>query len=636
MCGIAGIIRYDGRPTDRAALDAACRAMAHRGPDDHGVWQDAADGFAIGLAAVRLAVQDLSPAGRQPMQDPTGRYVLVYNGEIYNGDELRTELKSGGASFRGHSDTEVLLHACIRWGVDALPRLNGMFALAFFDRSQRRGFLARDRFGIKPLVTASFDGGFCFASEIRTLRCFPEWDRTVDGDAVTQHLRYGYIAAPRSIHAAVRRLPPCCAASFDAQRCNEPAEYVNPLTAGASATSYAHATRRIRESLRASVTARKISDVPIGAFLSGGLDSSIVVAHLSEVVGGRLKTFAIGHADQQAYDECGYARLVADRFATDHHEHKVTTAEIIDAVPGILDHLGEPVGDSSIIPTTLVSRFARRHVTVALSGDAGDELFGGYYRYAAQGSAAAYARLPRLLRRRLIEPIATRLGASKSSAAADRVRQFRKLIRAVDQPPFVRHLAWSRIMAPEAEAVLVDRHRGPQFDDELLRVAGELSAPFASDPLQAILAFDTRYGLPSDMLHKVDLASMSCSLEARVPFLDPQVAAAAFGVPAAWKLDRGQRKRVLVDAYRGILPDEVLDRPKKGFEVPFGEYVRGPLQPMYRDTVTPAALSRFDGIDAAAAARVLDDHLARRGEHADLLFALLSLCWRDWGGGARG
>jgi len=630
MCGIAGIIRFDGRPVDATALDRACRAMAHRGPDDAGTWYEHADGFSIGMAAVRLAVQDTSPAGHQPMHDAAGRYVLVYNGELYNGETLRDDLRAAGVQFQGHSDTEIILHACARWGVDALPRFNGMFALAFLDRTERTGFLARDRFGIKPLVIAGFSGGICFASEVGTLTCFDGWDRAIDPDAVTQHLRYGYVAAPRSIYRNVHRLPPGCTVRFDPRRCGEPSATINPRPAagGQPVRSYPDATRRIREALRESVIARKISDVPIGAFLSGGLDSSIIVAHLSEAVGGRLKTFAIGHADQRAYDESRYALLVARAFDTDHYEHKLTTAEVIDAVPAILDHLGEPVGDSSIIPTTLVSRFARRHVTVALSGDGGDELFGGYYRYAAQRSVETYSRLPQVLRRGLIEPILNRLPVSKSSAGADRVRQFRKMLRGVDQPPLVRHLAWSRIMSPSAEGLFDDPRRGPALDDQMLSIAHDMAAPFDSDPVQAILAFDVQHGLPSDMLHKVDLASMSCSLEVRVPFLDPAVVQIAFAIPSEWKIDRGQRKRVLVDAYRGTLPDEVLDRPKKGFEVPFGEYVRGPLRELYRDTVTAEALARYEGVNAAAAERILEEHLCRRGEHADLLFALLTLCWK--------
>jgi len=628
MCGIAGIIHFDGQPIDREGLNRACGLMRHRGPDTDGQWTGTRSNPSVGLAAVRLAVRDPTPAADQPMHDLPRRYVLVYNGELYNHRELLDELSSAGESLATDGDTEVVLKACARWGVGALARFNGMWGLAFYDRKDRRGFIARDRFGIKPVVYATFGDTLCFASELAALRALGRWDRAIDDHALAQHLQFGYIAAPRTIHRGSRRLGPGCYLEFDADGAGEPTSYctVESLKRGATC-SYCEATAGIRHGLRQAVTRRRVSDVPIGAFLSGGLDSSIIVAHLSAAMGTGVRTFSVGHADAPVYDETKYARTVARRFGTDHYELKLTTRDIVEAVPGILDHLGEPVGDSSIIPTTLVSRLARRHVTVALSGDAGDELFGGYWRYLGHAAVDAYRRIPPLIRRRVIEPLMSRAGASKSSRGADRVRQFRKLLRSAGDNVLARHIAWSRIMSPEAESVYTNPKRAPDLDRDVVKTAQTLSEQFADDPLAAIFAFDLQYGLPSDMLHKVDTASMSCSLEVRVPFLDPDVVACALSIPSEFKIDRGLRKRVLIDAYRDVLPDAVLDRPKKGFEVPLGEYLRGPLHDLFRDTVTRSAIESFDGLCYETVERVFEEHLTRRAEHADLLFALLSLCW---------
>ncbi len=627
MCGICGIVRFTDRGVEPDVVARMCEALRHRGPDHLGLYVSRRR--RVGLGATRLAVLDPSASAHQPMHRSNGRYHLVYNGEVYNFRDIRRELVGLGESFVTESDTEVVASACAMWGVDALAKFNGMFALAFFDEESECGFIARDRFGIKPLLTVDCDDGLLFASEFSALTLLGSFDRGVDDEALASHLQYGYIAHPRTIYRNVRRLPPGCYLEFSAQRCGEAKRYYAlPESAGADGLDYGEARRAVRRALADAVVRRRVSDVPIGAYLSGGLDSSIIVAHLAEAVGHPVTTFCVGYEGVGRYDESAYARLVAERFGTDHHELKLTEREVVDAIPSILDHLGEPVGDSSIIPTTLISRLARREVTVALSGDGGDELFGGYWRYMGHHSLDTYRRLPRWLRAGLIEPAMARASASKSSGLGNRSRQFRKMLRGGGGDALTRHVAWSRILAPEAEDLFVDRSLAGTLDRAMVEHAQQLTSDVSKgDPLQQVFAFDVQHQLPADMLQKVDLASMSQSLEVRVPFMDHHVVELAMSLPVSYKVHRGKRKRILVDAYRGILPDEVLDRPKQGFEVPIGEFLRGPLRDMFFDVVSRPTVESFGILSHDAVTRLYDEHLHRRAEHADVLFALLSLCW---------
>jgi len=640
MCGIAGIIDRAGGPIDPAVLGAACDSMSHRGPDDRGTWVGPAASACVGLAAVRLAVQDPTPAGHQPMDRGAGRFRLVFNGEVYNFRELARELGGLGERFVSHGDTEVVLAACARWGPDALRRFNGMWALAFVDTQSGTGFLARDRFGIKPLVYSdgAADRRCCFASEMGTLRGLIDRPGQIDPTALLHYLRFGFIADPASIYTDAQRLPPGCFVPFGLRGLGPVTRYYDPPTTPQfdAAEDYSSACARVRELVFGAVAARRVADVPIGAFLSGGLDSSIVVAHLAACSTHPVRTFSIGYADHQTYDETDYARLVARRFATDHHEIKLTDDQIAAALLPVVDHLGEPFADSSILPTALVSQFARRQVTVVLSGDGGDELFGGYWRYLGHDSASTYYRLPDWLRHRVIEPVLARSRSSKATGWRNRVRQFRKLLRGGSGDPWQRHLAWSGILSPEAEQVLgpVARRMLDQGDPVLARMRA--TEPGRDDPLNRILAFDLQYSLPADMLHKVDLASMRHALEVRVPLLDVALVDAVLPLPARFKVHRGLGKRLLIDAHRGIVPEEILQRRKMGFEVPTGEFLRGRWAELFRDTVTRDAVESFGLIDFAGVERVYADHCAQRSEHADLLFALLVLCrWRSRCGSGR-
>lgn len=583
----------------------------------------------MGLGAVRLAVLDPSPASDQPMHHASGRFHLTYNGEVYNYRDLRQELREAGEEFATDGDTEVVLAACARWGIGAFTRFQGMWALAFYDSHTRTGFLGRDRFGIKPLFYSADDRGLTFASELDVLMSLNAGDRTVDQGALTHFLRFGYIAHPATIYRQARRLAPGHYLEFDATQALAPEKYYSvPTSVTGPETTYSDACVRVRRALADAIVSHRVSDVPIGAFLSGGLDSAVVVAELAAATGSPVRTFAVGYAAQRSYDETEYARLVAQAFGTEHHEIVLTDREVLGAIPRILDHLGEPVGDSSIIPTSLVSQFAARSVTVALSGDGGDELFGGYWRYLGHDSLAVYQLLPVVLRRLVIEPALRVLGSSRSSVIGNRVRQFRKLLRGTQTGAMERHLAWSRILSPEAEPLLRDAEQLAACDRRVGQLARKLTAALdAEEPLRAILVFDLLHQLPADMLHKVDVASMMHSLEVRVPFLDPTVVSVAVALPSRFKIDRGLRKRVLTDAYRGRVPDAVLDRGKQGFEVPIGEYLRGPLRGVFHDVVSREVVESFGTLSHDAVLRILDEHVRHRSEHADLLFAILSLCW---------
>ncbi len=636
MCGIAAVIGFQSASIPPEVLRCACDNMRRRGPDDAGVLVCHGRGFSLGFAAVRLAIMDPTLAGRQPFLYAGGRYLLAYNGEVYNFRELRARLAAAGHTFRTETDTEVVAAACAQWGVEALPRFNGMFALAFVDLAEQRGFLARDRFGIKPLLYASHDHRLYVASEMSALRDLGPWLRDVDTPSLLHYLLFGYFAAPDTIYSHASRLGPGQYARFDHEGFKAPARYYDAVKAvrGRDALDYTEACRRVRAALFQAVARRRPADVPLGAFLSGGLDSTIVATHLAEASPESIDTFSIGFLDHERFDETDFARLAASRIGATHHELRLRYADVLEALEPLLDRLGEPFFDSSLLPTAVVSRLARGRVTVCLSGDGGDELFGGYWRYLGHDSLAAYTRLPSWLRALFIEPIAGSAPVAKTSTAKNRMRQLRKLLRAAGADVAGRHLAWSRILAPEAETILkADTFVEPAMQ-RIRAVFNELTAGLnPDDDLNRVLAFDLRYGLPGDMLHKVDFASMHESLEVRVPFLDPDVVELALALPVRYKIHRGLRKRILVDAYRGRLPDEIIERPKMGFELPIGEFLRGPLRDVFAGVVTRDRIESLGILDHAGVSRIYDDHCSRRADHGDLLFALLSLCWWRMRGG---
>jgi len=633
MCGIAGIIDFRGRPIDRSLLERMQAALRHRGPDDAGLWLHRGEGFSAGLAHTRLAVIDPTPEAHQPMTSPDGRWVVSYNGELYNYRTLRGQLDRPCLT---ESDTEVVLNACIAWGPSALERFDAMWAMAFIDVRMRAGHLSRDPAGIKPLFYTVHDGRLLFASELRALMTVPDCPRAIDPESVELYLHLGFIPHPRTIYRGVFKLPPGHRLDFSADGPATPYRFFELPVPADPPPDYEQACRQVRARITAAVQRQRVADVPLGAFLSGGLDSSIVVACLAEQAGQPIQTFSIGYADHPRYDETAYAQQVADHFGTAHHVFRLTFGDVLNTVGPMIAHMGEPFADSSLLPTCLVSGKTRRHVTVALSGDGADELFAGYWRYLGHHYLGRYRRIPAFARKWLIEPLLARLPAGRSTRVLDRARQMAKLLRGDLDDAIDRHLAWSRIIdEPTAERLLgADRaHRTSRaLAERYHRIDPSWGA--GRDAMEQILRLDLGLSLPDDMLHKVDLASMYHGLEVRVPMLAIDVVELAAGLPISYKLAGSLGKRILRDAFRDVLPPGVLSRSKMGFEVPVGEFLRSELRDLWYDLVTPDAFETME-LDYPAATALYDAHLCRRADHTELLWALLVLCgWRSHAGGA--
>ena len=511
------------------------------------------------------------------MANEDGTIRLTYNGEIYNYNELRRELEAKGHRFRSDSDTEVVVHLYEEEGVEAVRRLNGMFAFGLWDERRRRLWLCRDRIGIKPLVY-SWDGGrLLFASEIRALLTDPAVDRTLDREALMLYLAFNYVPAPRTMFNGVRKLEPGCSLVLEGGRVEisrywglpDPAEEAKPADP-------ARLRSRLVELVSDSVAGCMLADVPVGAFLSGGIDSGIVVALMARLSQSPVKTFTIGFDGDGLYDETAAARRVAAMYGTEHHEIRVRQQDMLDALPGVFGASAEPFADSSAIPTFLVARETRRHVKVALSGDGGDELFGGYRSYLAEGWRARYRMLPALLREAFIEPVIAALPDSRESRVGETLRRVKKFVRAAKGPFDERLLALKEISPGDVRSRLV--RGGVNGVDPALAWVRQLLGRCTGDAVNRMLATDLIDSLPGDMLTKVDLMSMAHSLEVRVPLLDHRVVELAFRIPGAEKLRGGVTKRVLKEAFAPLLPPGHTRLPKSGFEIPISRWLRTELK----------------------------------------------------------
>jgi asparagine synthase (glutamine-hydrolysing) len=633
MCGITGFLDLTRR-LDADALRGIASAMAatlrHRGPDDEGVWIDAKAGAALGHT--RLAIVDLSRAGAQPMVSSCGRYVLSYNGEVYNALELRAELIAAGRPFRGHSDTEVMVEGFAVWGVrSTVERLIGMFAFAVWDRKTLTLTLTRDRLGIKPLYWGRIDGRLAFASELKGLAALPGWLGEIDREALAGFLRYGYVPAPLSIYSGIKKLAP-----GTMLECSEDGEVKQALY-----WSLAEVAQRGQAScldvddqaavdmldtlLRDSVRRRMIADVPLGMFLSGGIDSSTVAALMQASSAQPIRTFTIGFREQ-AYDEAAHAREVAAHLGTEHTELYVTPAEAQAVIPKLPSIYDEPFADSSQIPTFLVSEMTRRHVTVALSGDGGDELFAGYNRY-GQGLALAGAarRLPRMMRGvvasaiRAVPPDAwDRIFAmvperNRPRLAGEKMHKFADVL-----PMDVERFYQSLVTQGGEAAELV---RGRREDEQHCAIT--MQRVQFSDDMSWMQFADTLTYLPDDILTKVDRASMAVALEVRVPLLDHRVVEFSWRLPHRFKLrDRNGKWLLRQVAYRYV-PKRLLERPKMGFGVPIDAWLRGPLKNWAGDLLSSSALGQTGLIDAAPIARNWTEHQSGARNRQNFLWRVL-------------
>ena len=581
MCGIAGGIDWGNRPgADAVAVMTA--AIAHRGPDDRGLWSSP-DGACV-LGHARLSIIDLSPLGHQPMLDPETGNAIVFNGEIYNFQALRKDCEAAGARFRSHSDTEVILALYRRYGVDCLHHLRGMFAIALWDAQRRRLFLARDRVGKKPLNYALTDEGLIFCSEIDPLARHPAVSRDMDPEALELYLQLQYIPAPWTIYRHIRKLPPAHYALLDVDGLRIE-RYWNVDYNRKVRISEQDALDGLEEELTEAVRLRMISDVPLGALLSGGVDSSVIVALMAKLSGTPIRTFSIGFREG-AFNEIPYAQQAADRCGTIHHP-EIVEGDVAHLLPMLARHYGEPYADSSAVPSFFVSQVARRHVTVAMNGDGGDELLGGYPRYWLSPARLWTARhLPDLFSASQLTRLATRLATVKSIPG----RVVRKLVTEYGWPElrsvnmyagFWDDAIRERLLGPGAEPDLL-----PRWRSEWLRGA----MAHADNPVDRMLWYDNRTYLPGDLLVKMDIASMHCGLETRSPLLDHEVIEYCATLPLDLKVRDRVGKYLLKRLAERYYPREFVHRRKMGFGIPLADWLRGPLRPLLHETLLDAAL----------------------------------------------
>jgi asparagine synthase (glutamine-hydrolysing) len=628
MCGICGIcnIYSRGRAHGATAADM-CSTLHHRGPDDRGV-------FAAGpvaLAMARLSIIDLA-GGHQPLHNEDGSVTIVYNGETYNAPELRAQLE-GRHDFATRSDTEVLVHAYEEWGEEMLGRLRGMFAFAIWDDTRQSLLLARDRLGIKPLYYALVGDWLAFGSEIKAVLRAPGVERRLDPEALHSYLSFNYIPAPMTIYRGLRKLPPghllrCGGGQMRLRQYWDlyGPDLPGPYRPGRDGDEQARADE-LRGLLDDAVRAHLLSDVPVGVLLSGGIDSSAVVA-LAARAGGRVKTFSIGF-EEKSFNELEAARLVARAYGTDHHED-IVTPDAAALIERIADHFDEPFADSSALPTFLVSQMAAREVKVVLSGDGGDEIFGGYLTYSADDVAQTYQRIPHLLRRRLIEPLVARLPVSDKKNSLDYLAK--RFVASAHLPPLERHHAWRVIFTEVEKRRLYSRdwRAVAAWEDPLAILARYYESLDGRHFLTKLQYVDTKTYLPDDILTKVDRMSMAHSLETRPPLLDHRVVEYAASLPAYMKVRGLQRKRVLRRAVGGLLPPPLLRRRKHGFSIPAAAWLRGELRPLLLDLLSPAAVRRCGVFDPAAVAGLIDDHLAGRRDLSRNLWGLLMfMVWHE-------
>jgi asparagine synthase (glutamine-hydrolysing) len=640
MCGITGFWQSRrGLDHPLETLNRMGAALAHRGPDDSGVFHDSVAG--IGLSFRRLSIIDLSPQGHQPMFSASGRYVIVFNGEVYNYEEVRTEL--GGRHWRGHSDTEVMLAAFERWGLqDALRRFVGMFAFALWDREERKLFLVRDRLGIKPLYYGRVGEDFVFASELKAIHQHPGFEGEIDRGALALYMRHNYVPSPHCIYKGLYKLQPGHVLTLSSAA-EEPATYpfwsAQEIAGEGRQSQFegsdGEAIDQLHAELLSAVGLRMIADVPLGAFLSGGIDSSTVVALMQAQSSRPVKTFTIGFYED-AYNEAAHAKTIAAHLGTEHTELYLTPQDARDVIPLLPSMYDEPFSDSSQIPTYLVSKLARASVTVSLSGDGGDELFGGYNHYIVTRSIwKAVERLPLPARKaaaKLLQGVspgnidrAARLfrrvmpREMRRHATGDKAHKLASYLQAESREAiYLRALSlWE-----EPSDVVLDSHE----PGTILKSVSAQEGSFTFEEFMMLV--DLVNYLPDDILTKVDRASMAVSLEARVPLLDHRVVEFAWKLPLRFKIRRSTTKWILRQVLHKFVPQELIERPKKGFSVPIDCWLRGPLHEWVSDLLSESSLNRHGFFRVEAIRKKWEEHQSGTRDWASLLWGIL--VFQDW------
>ncbi|MCU0383804.1 MAG: asparagine synthase (glutamine-hydrolyzing) [Cyclobacteriaceae bacterium] len=593
MCGITGIFAFNliGK-IHRIHVTQATMQLAKRGPDHQGIYTD----DWVGLGHRRLSIIDTSEAANQPMWDASGRYSIIFNGEIFNFLELKQDLERKGISFSTHSDTEVLLQLLITEGRAALNKLNGFFAFCFYDKVEQKFLVARDRFGIKPLLYVFDDDKFIFASEMKSILAYGI-DKSLDYEALHHYLHLNYIPAPLSIFKSVRKLLPGNYIEIKGGKMLTEKYYDIPYTHRDDKYifSYEAAKEKIKELLEDSVRKRLVADVPLGCFLSGGIDSSIITG-LAAKHKSNLHTFSIGFADESFFDETHYAKLVAKHFDTEHTVFSLTNKDLFSHLFSMLDYVDEPFADSSALNVFILSKETRKHATVALSGDGADEILGGYNKHAAFLKMESGGTLPELVA--MLEPVWKALPKSRNGKLSNVFRQLEKFAEGKKLPLAERYWRFAGFTrANEVDSLLSssskEKINRASIEHSISQWTNDLKG---KDNINEVLLTDTKFVLPNDMLAKVDFMSMANALEVRVPFLDYRFVDYVFSLPSSFKINKNLRKRVLQDAFRDVLPEELYNRPKKGFEVPLLNWLKNDLRYLLDNDLLSKATIESQGI----------------------------------------
>ena len=636
MCGICGKISYGSKIVDESLLRRMCRSLAYRGPNDEGVFvssnsKSQGSKIQVGLGHTRLSVIDLSDAGHQPMCNEEETIWLVYNGEVYNFKEIRAELEAKGHRFRSNTDSEVIIHLYEEEGIDCLKRFNGMFAFCIWDECLQKLWLCRDRLGIKPLVYYWDGESLIFSSEIKGILCDHDVVKEIDWTALELYLTFNYIPAPKTIFKNIRKLE--AGHYLLAERKTVVTrKYWNINTdvihlqnkPGKSCERIDFYKENLYKLMENAVQKMLISDVQLGAFLSGGIDSSIIVGLMARNSERPVKTFSIGYKDMPYFDETRYSREVARFNKTEHYEFRLNYKDILDSIPAVLETLDEPFADSSAVPTYVVSQETKRHVTVALAGDGADELFAGYRMYQGEFLAKYYSLLPSALKEKVIEPFISILPDSRDKKHSEYIRRFKKFTRGMSGSLAERFYGWQEIFPTDIRRRLIKHHLRDKISFQTGQgIISQKLNEFAGDNINRMLYVDVKTSLPGDMLTKVDLMSMRNSLEVRVPFLDHEVVEFAFEMEGNVKLKGLKRKYILMETFKDILPPMLHNRSKRGFEMPIGVWLRTELKFLIddflsRDFINKQAIFEYEVIDC-----LIERHLSKKMDTSWQLWNLI-------------
>ncbi len=642
MCGIAGWINLEdnrGANHSEAVLHSMCERMKHRGPDSEGLWLD--ETVALGMR--RLSIIDLH-TGEQPVYSEDKSIVVMMNGELYNFREVRADLEKRGHKFETQTDTEILPHLYEEYGEAMLEHINGMFAFALWDKRKQKLLIARDKFGEKPLYYGVFDGKLIFASEPKVLLANSSVKAEINLDSLRQYLSFDYVPAPNSIYKGISKLPAAHFLTVEkgeiktrrywnltwkkgrSPHISKGADDVNGnalahARASASKQSLESSAEELRELLADAVRMRLVADVPLGILLSGGVDSSTVAAFATQFSSEKVKTFSIGF-EEDSFDESKFARQVATHLNTEHYEEKLSVEKAADLISEIGTWLDEPMSDGSLIPTLLLSKFVRKHVTVALGGDGGDEIFAGYPMYFAHKVANFYNGIPGIFRNNLIEPIVNNLPVSNKNLSFD--YKAKRFVRASKYDLVTRHHSWFGSFSIDEQTKLLSKDVLSQTSNDIYKGAKDLlEICDATNEIEQMQFLDINFYMAEDILTKVDRASMAVSLEVRAPFLDPRVAQFAASIPLEYKLKGNKGKYILKKAVEPLLPKNILHRPKKGFGIPIAEWLKGRLNPLMHSMLDAKRLKEQGLFNAEFVQKLIKEHETNTASHHKQLWTLL-------------